>query len=134
MTDIVTRLRRWAHAVDSVSASDLMDEAAAEIERLRNGALEARETVQCPRSGDCPKPDNGTNQDTVGRTLARRITRLQSTLEADRRVSLQSENPAIGEKPTLTDAEREAVERAADLIDDKTCGDSSTLRSLLERL
>ena len=34
---------------------------------------------------------------------------------------------------TLTDAEREAVERAADLIDNKTCGDSSTLRALLER-
>ena len=33
----------------------------------------------------------------------------------------------------LTEAEREAVERAADLIDNKTCGDSSTLRALLER-
>jgi hypothetical protein len=33
----------------------------------------------------------------------------------------------------LTDAERAAVERAADLIDNKTCGDSSTLRGLLER-
>jgi len=35
MTDIVTRLRRWAITTDSVPASDLMDEAAAEIERLR---------------------------------------------------------------------------------------------------
>jgi hypothetical protein len=33
----------------------------------------------------------------------------------------------------LTDEERAAVERAADLIDAKTCGDSSTLRGLLER-
>ena len=33
----------------------------------------------------------------------------------------------------LTDAESEAVERAADLIDNKTRGDSSTLRGLLER-
>jgi hypothetical protein len=33
----------------------------------------------------------------------------------------------------LTDAEREAVEKAADLIDAKTCGDPATLRSLLER-
>jgi hypothetical protein len=46
--DIVTRLRRWAIETDSVPASDLMDEAAAEIERLRNGAVESRETVQCP--------------------------------------------------------------------------------------
>lgn len=35
MDDITTRLRRWTHAVDAVPASDLMDEAAAEIERLR---------------------------------------------------------------------------------------------------
>ncbi len=34
--DIVTRLRRWVHAVDAVPASDLMDEAADEIERLRS--------------------------------------------------------------------------------------------------
>ncbi len=33
--DIVTRLRRWCHAVDAESAQDLMDEAATEIERLR---------------------------------------------------------------------------------------------------
>ena len=35
MSDIVTRLRRWTHAVDAAPASDLMDEAADEIERLR---------------------------------------------------------------------------------------------------
>lgn len=34
--DIVTRLRTWVHAVDAARASDLMDEAAAEIERLRD--------------------------------------------------------------------------------------------------
>lgn len=36
MSDLVTRLRRWTHAVDAVPASDLMDEAADEIERLRD--------------------------------------------------------------------------------------------------
>lgn len=34
-SDITTRLRRWTHAADAVPASDLMDEAADEIERLR---------------------------------------------------------------------------------------------------
>jgi hypothetical protein len=34
---------------------------------------------------------------------------------------------------TLTDEEREAIERAADLVDAKTCGDPATLRGLLER-
>jgi hypothetical protein len=38
MTDIVKRLRTWCHAVDAESAQDLMDEAGAEIDRLRNGA------------------------------------------------------------------------------------------------
>jgi len=36
VNDIVTRLRQWAIATDAVPASDLMDEAAAEIERLRS--------------------------------------------------------------------------------------------------
>ena len=35
MSDIVTRLRRWTHAVNAAPASDLMDEAADEIENLR---------------------------------------------------------------------------------------------------
>ena len=33
--DITTRLRRWTHDANAVPASDLMDEAASEIERLR---------------------------------------------------------------------------------------------------
>jgi len=45
MTDIVKRLRTWCHAPDAASAQDLMDEAAAEIERLRNGASAGCETV-----------------------------------------------------------------------------------------
>ena len=35
MDDIIDRLRRWTHAVDAAPASDLMDDAANEIERLR---------------------------------------------------------------------------------------------------
>ena len=41
MEDITTRLRRWTHAVAAVPASDLMDEAAAEIELLRGYRDEA---------------------------------------------------------------------------------------------
>jgi len=46
MSDIVERIRslRYVHVP---AASGLMAEAAAEIERLRNGAADARETV-CP--------------------------------------------------------------------------------------
>ena len=39
MPDITDRLRRWTIATDAVPASDLMDEAAAEIERLREAIL-----------------------------------------------------------------------------------------------
>jgi hypothetical protein len=33
--DITVRLRRWTHSVDAVSASEIMDEAAGVIEKLR---------------------------------------------------------------------------------------------------
>ena len=45
--DLVDRLRRWCHSPYAESAQDIMDEAADEIERLRNGAVDTRETV-CP--------------------------------------------------------------------------------------
>ncbi len=35
MSDLTDRLRRWAISTDAVPASDLMEEAADEIERLR---------------------------------------------------------------------------------------------------
>jgi hypothetical protein len=38
MDDIVVRLRKWAISTQAVPASDLMDEAADEIERLRGTA------------------------------------------------------------------------------------------------
>jgi hypothetical protein len=44
MNDIINRLRRWTHDAVAPPASDLMDEAAAEIERLR-GVLATREWV-----------------------------------------------------------------------------------------
>lgn len=36
MSDIVIRLRSWCHDINAVPASDIMDEAAGEIERLRH--------------------------------------------------------------------------------------------------
>lgn len=43
--DIVERLRKWTVSVHAVPASDLMDEAADEIERLRNGAVHGRDVA-----------------------------------------------------------------------------------------
>jgi len=49
VTDITTRLRRWTHDAHAVPASDLMDEAAGEIDRLRS-RLRLQDAVI--RSGD----------------------------------------------------------------------------------
>jgi hypothetical protein len=91
VNDIVTRLRQWAIATDAVPASDLMDEAAAEIERLR--------------SQPCPY---------VTGTVTRHCTLTPFT---------------------LTDEEREAIERLAIHCADTSCVDTAkTLWGLLERI
>ena len=83
--DITVRLRRWTHSVDAVFASDIMDEAAGVIEKLR-----------------------------------RRLRLLDA---------------AVRSQPTLTDAEREAVEVAAEAYaSDHGERFAATLRALLERL
>ena len=117
MSDLVARLRNWRD-VHLARLHLLMEEAAdkiavlesklslrenleqglmagvarlqAEVERLRNGALEASGTVS--QDGDFPVPDNAANRDNTPATHA---TPSQG--------SVQSEC-------TLTDAEREAVE------------------------
>jgi hypothetical protein len=47
--DIVSRLRRWVHSVDAVSASDLMDEAADEIESLNAEVVSMLEVCRFER-------------------------------------------------------------------------------------
>jgi hypothetical protein len=48
MEDIVERLRHWSHGLTYDPAAGLMHEAAAEIERLRNGAAASREQRRRP--------------------------------------------------------------------------------------
>lgn len=97
--DICERLRRWFKDVNAVSAIDLMDEAASEIDRLREAI--------------------------------RRLADQDATL------SVQGGNVAVTMDATLTDAEREAVEEAAESYADG-CNErcvqiAATLRNLLER-
>ena len=70
--------------------------------------------------------------------LKAEVRRLRAAISAlagqDATLSICDGNVTVTMDATLTDAERKAIERAADLIDAKTCGDSATLRSLLERL
>ena len=117
-----------------------------EVERLRNGALEARETVS--QNGDFPEPDNAAKQDNNDRLAA-----LQALAGLDEELSLPRRTPATHATPsegsvhngcTLTDAEREAVKMGinaceqigqyqhwADRINEQA---AATLRGLLARL
>ena len=81
--DITVRLRRWTHSVDAVSASDIMDEAAGVIEKLRrrlrllDAAVrsqptltdEEREAVRVARK--CLLPCHDDFDATLGRLLER---------------------------------------------------------------
>ncbi len=136
--DIVSRLRRWCHAVDAESAQDLMDEAATEIERLRNGALPGCETVQdepvafavvCKEMTGIDVYDDAYD----AAEYASVLNRKGWTANVVRLVPKAS--------PTLTDAEREAVEWFATFgnshlapMSNKWSDYAATLRSLLERL
>lgn len=46
MSDIVERLRTWTHSVHAVPVSDMLDEAADEIERLRRQRNDWMETAR----------------------------------------------------------------------------------------
>jgi len=68
--DIVERLRAWVYTVKAVPASDLMDEAADEIERLRadwpDQLKEARSEIERLRlsaKSDFPVPENAVSED-----------------------------------------------------------------------
>ena len=111
MSDLTDRLRRWAISTDAVPASDLMEEAADEVERLRSAYAAAihRLADEIPRlrSQPCPYVTGDTTRYCT-------LTPL-----------------------TLTDAEREAVEQVIDAANGKATADPwayATLRSLLERL
>ena len=58
MSDLTDRLRRWAISTDAVPASDIMEEAADEIERLRSAYFAAihRLADEIPRLRSQPCP------------------------------------------------------------------------------
>jgi hypothetical protein len=91
-------------------------------------------------NGDCPERDNAANSDNAEvRRLRAAITALadqDATLAVcDGAVTVTMDCPGLSQKNlTLTDDERVAIAGAADLIDALACGDSATLRGLLDRL
>jgi hypothetical protein len=145
MTDIVERLRGWFKDVNAVSAIDLMDEAAAEIERLRTLAEQATPS-------ECSVRGEGT--ETAGERLVERLSITQAMLDdneklrseiaslreairsladQDATLSVQGGSVTVTMDATLTDAEHDALEFAAE-TGRVAMHDEATLRKLLERL
>ena len=149
MNDLVSRLRTWTHSVHAAPASDIMDEAAAEIERLRNGAVGSRETVQLTdeereavesAAAAFEYDDDNLECGTIAATLRALLERTggctpESDSGADRKSVASTLCRDTGVQPfdsapiTLTDAEREAIEYFAR----DNWALSPVLRGLLER-
>jgi len=119
MTDIVTRLRTWVHAVDAVSASDLMEEAAAEVARLRT-VCECYAHSSAAACREIASLRQASTQDIACPHVVGTTTQYCSLTPL-----------------TLTDEEREAIDMA--ILNCHQAGGvdglrvAATLRSLLER-
>jgi hypothetical protein len=126
--DIVSRLRNW-RGLHLAHSGTLFEQAADEIERLRNGATEGRETVQQEPAAWLAFATDGSESSAVY------LLREQAEAAASEWgwfVLPLYRHP----QPTLTAEEREAIHRAearlrtAYVPDDAT---AATLRAMLER-
>ena len=172
--DIVNRLRDRSYM--SKAKDPLCEEAADEIERLRNGAPDGCEAVRSVRESQTREPNDWAFlNDEIARlrlteaehdalefavetgrvamhdeaTLRNLLERLTHDAVPEARAAEPESSVPLGSVAapanthTLTDAEREAVERAADWLDrwqqthgyhSSESGDLATLRGLLKRL
>lgn len=101
--DLVRRLRRWTHAVDAAPASDLMDEAADEIERL--GAALAAYTAGILAEAESKEPVAWALLYPNGEVAVIAFKRS----DAEERASASDRIVPLYRSPTLAPEEREAV-------------------------
>ncbi|NBW11914.1 MAG: hypothetical protein EBR82_28165 [Caulobacteraceae bacterium] len=148
--DICERLRGWFKAVDAVPATDLMDEAADEIERLRNGAVSACETVEqepvawaiqfdgedidvrsvfSDRESACRHVANY-----AGKNQIVPLYRHQQPALATLQTLANGEIVPLYRAPTLTDEGRAAIMASHGFWALEDSPHAATLRALLERL
>ena len=152
MNDIVERLRNWTFAVDAPPASDLMDQAADEIERLRADWLEqlpahsvliAEQELEIKRLRLTAEEREavayylGTGGPYgVDKTLVSLLSRA-GTIAAktsDDAAQCLPNDDKTPERERLTDAEREAVEYFAAFQWTICKPHVAAMRGLLERL
>ena len=130
MNDIIDRLRRWAISTDAVPASDIMEEAADEIERLRSAYAAAihRLADEIPRLRSQPCPY-------VTGTVTQHCTLTPFTLtDAEREAVMWAIGSCEIEQTTASDA----ADRGYKLPDTREWAAkhgerAATLRGLLER-
>jgi hypothetical protein len=155
MTDIVDRLRRWTHDPQVPPASDLMDEAADEIVRLRGELVLWKAAAKLTRDERQVLEQSIASATLVGtedqvrrlRWLLERLTfPVPETMPKEKRaeVSYRKTDEKRGDghtsRATLTDEEREAIAWAARLAQSQRdsrdmAGDyAASMRGLLERM
>ena len=153
MTDIVDRLRRWTHDPQVPPASDLMDEAADEIARLRGelvlwkaAAKLTRDERQVLEQSIASATLVGTeNQAKRLRWLLERLTfPVPETMPKEKRaeVSYRKTDEKRGDghtsRATLTDAERDAIKEAMHgyeaWMEDHVRWDTPEVQAVLYRL
>jgi hypothetical protein len=148
MTDIVDRLRdrSYSHKI----RDPLVEEAADEIERLRNGAVQSRETVPVTEPMQKEKRAEVSQQEPVawaadipGKFGAAPTMLFGYTQKLVKGIAAAGGDVVEpfplyrNQQPTLTDAEREAVTFFVVLShskDGRIARHAATLRALLERL
>ena len=140
MTDLVQRLRASVTQARAIDRAALLHEAADEIERLRLTDAERKATTDRLEAimaieSDTPEPVAyavlGDGYEYVAITPERCVA--WACQNGGRTVPLYESPP-----PTLTDVEREAVDRVIATLDGwklqpRDAGDAATLRGLLER-
>jgi len=137
VSDIVTRLRRWTHAVNAAPASDLMDEAADEIENLRTAIrrLADQDATLSVCDGNVTVTMDGTLTDEYRTALAGCVAEKA----ADWKAACESAEAASKEftRLKLTRYERHCIERVRDTYadeDDVECNEiAAVIDGLLER-
>jgi hypothetical protein len=132
MHDIVDRLRDRSF---STKARDpLCEEAATEIERLRNGAAEGCETLHCNALVGVPEMDSGADRKSVAtqgsaHSCGQPFDSAPTTQVCPHVRGTVTQHCTLNF--TLTDEERNAIEWYAEFVDGLH---ADTLRSLLQRV
>lgn len=140
--DLVTRLRRWTHAADAGPASDLMDEAADEMERIRNERNHWVRTAQAFDEHLATMRVMMMEHPTVrfgAVSSCETVRAVTEPLPEEKRAEVSAEPLCRRPQLTLTNEEREAVKSAIwdyeQNDDDADCASmAAILRGLLERL